>query len=688
MTELIITEKPSASKKIAEALADKSPKQEVNKKVNYYRLKHKGKEIIVVCAVGHIYNLIEKNKKGWTYPVFDIEWKPSYEINKSSAFTKPYLETIKKLAKEADSFTIATDYDLEGEVIGLNVLRFACNKKDAKRMKFSTLTKDELVDSYEKAQKHLDWPQAEAGETRHYLDYFYGINLSRALTLAVKNSGKGFKILSSGRVQGPALKIIVDREKEIQAFKPVPYWQLELITKELIAWHVKDKFWNKKEAEDIYKKTKGKKAIISKIEKKQFQQLPPHPFDLTSLQLEAYKTTGTSPKKTLEIAQALYTNGYISYPRTSSQKLPSSINYKKILTDLSNQKNFSHLTEELLKNKSLKPNEGPKEDKAHPAIYPTGIEPSLSDEERKIYSLIVHRFLATFSTPATRETMSILVDVNKEEFVTKGTRTIEKGWHKFYEPFLMLKEEELPKLKEKQELNVKEIKLHEDQTKPPKRYTPASIIKELEKRNLGTKATRAEIVQTLYDRNYAADEQVKATELGIKTIETLQKYSPQILDEELTRDFELDMEEIQDGKKHKEEILKKAQKVLTEILEDFKKKEKQIGAELGQASIETRKQESYVGKCNLCKEGELRITYSKKNKSYFIACDKYPGCKNTFSVPRGALIKPNNKECDSCKFPTIKVIRKGKRPWDICINPECPKKEEWMKQEQNNVYVV
>ena len=680
--ELIITEKPSQARKLAEALADKKIKESKNKKISYYILEHNGKEITIVSSVGHLFNLAEKNKKGWTYPVFDLEWKPSYEIKKSAAFTKPYVETIKKLCKDASEIIVATDYDIEGSTIGWNIVKFICNKKDGKRMKFSTLTKDELIDSYENASKHLDFAQIEAGETRHFLDAIYGFNLSRALTLSIKAAGKGFKVLSTGRVQGPALKIIADRELEIKNFKSVPYWEIELIAKELNSWHERDKFWDEKEAKDVLKKIKEKKAIVSKIEKKEFKQNPPNPFDLTSLQLEAYRTLRISPKQTLEIAQELYTNGLISYPRTSSQKLPPSINYKKILEGLSKNKKYSQLCEELLKKRSLKPNDGKKEDRAHPAIYPVGLETSLADRYEQLYDLIVHRFLATFSEDATRETNTITTDVDGENFIAKGTRTTNPGWHKFYGRFLILEEQELPKLKEKQELNVKEIKLHNNETQPPKRYTPASIIKKMESLGLGTKATRSEIIDTLYQRNYISDEPIKATQLGIKTVEALEKYTPRILDQKLTKHFEDEMEEIQDGKKHKNAVIKEAEESLTKVLLDFKEKEKLIGASLGEAYVETQIQESLIGKCPVCKDGTLRITYSKKTKSKFIACNKYPDCKTTFSLPKFALIKPTKKECSSCQFPTLLVIRKGKRPYEHCLNQNCPKKLEWIKQQE------
>ena len=227
MAELLIAEKPQAALKIATALADSKVEKESINKVPYYILKHKGKDLIVASAVGHLYNLKEKEKKGWTYPVFDLEWVPSFEASKSAAFSKKYLDVLKKLVKKVDSYVVCTDFDSEGSLIGYNCIRFVFKQKDARRMKFSTLTKDELIDSYENAMPHLDFPLIESGETRHFADYFWGINLSRALTLAVKAAG-AFKLLSVGRVQGPALKIIVDRELEIKDFKPEPYWELSL----------------------------------------------------------------------------------------------------------------------------------------------------------------------------------------------------------------------------------------------------------------------------------------------------------------------------------------------------------------------------------------------------------------------------------------------------------------------------
>src|SRR3989344_4835197 len=194
--ELVITEKPQAALKISSALG-KSVKRDFHG-IPYYEVSRDGKKIIVACAVGHLFTLKQMSGKG--FPVFDIKWVPNF-IAKKNDFTKKYYDTILKLSRDAGSVTVATDYDVEGEVIGMNVVRFICGQTDATRMKFSTLTEKELNESYENKSNSINWPSAFAGETRHYLDWFYGINLSRALMNAVKAAG-AFKIMSIGRIQG------------------------------------------------------------------------------------------------------------------------------------------------------------------------------------------------------------------------------------------------------------------------------------------------------------------------------------------------------------------------------------------------------------------------------------------------------------------------------------------------------
>jgi DNA topoisomerase I len=682
--ELIIAEKPSAAFKIATALADgKAIKESING-VPHYQVTHGNNDIIVTCAVGHLYTVAEREKGQWTYPVFDVEWKASHQVNKASSFTSKYLTAIKRLAKQCDTFTVACDFDIEGSVIGANIIKHACKKKDGNRMKFSTVTRADLIKAYETKMKHLDWGQVNAGLTRHELDYYYGINISRALTLSVKHATGGYKLLTSGRVQGPALKIVVDKEREIQAFIPDPYRELELLSlvdkTELKALHEKDKFFNLEEAEKIYNKVKDEKqSKVKDLDKKQFKQQPPVPFDLTTLQTEAYRSMRISPKETLALAQDLYLKGVISYPRTSSQQLPKEIGFTKILNGIKNNPKYAVLAELLLKKPKLEPNNGKKKDPAHPAIYPTGEIAEISEREYKIYDIIVRRFMATFGDPAVRETVKIFLDILEEIFISKGTRTVEKGWHEFYGPHVKIEEEELPAVDIGQILPVKKLSMYDKQTQPPKRYTPASIIKALEKKGLGTKATRSTIVENLFDRGYVHGKSIEATKLGIRTIEILEKYCPKILDDALTRHFEDEMELIVDNKKESDAVLGDARQVLTKILEEFKKKEMDIGKELSEANVEARDEMAYVGKCLKCKEGDLQLRRGKFGQ--FIACSKYPDCKTTFSVPNNALVKPADKTCEVCGYPIVLLIRRAKKPQEACINPDCKSKVSEEDQE-------
>lgn len=675
--ELIISEKPNAAKKIAEALADGKPIKEGDKGVAVWNITHNGRDIKVACAVGHLFSVAEK-EKSFKYPSYDIHWVPSSEVDKNAKFSKKYLNMLKKVSKGADEFTVACDYDVEGEVIGLNIIRYVCKQKDAHRMKFSTLTSDDLHKAYASKQSSLDWGQGLAGETRHFLDWLYGINLSRALMLAVKRAGS-FKVLSSGRVQGPALKIIVDKEREIEAFNPEPYWQLELHAvkgaQPIVAMHKDDKIFDQPKAQDIFDRCKDRPVSVSDVNTKDFLQAPPFPFDLGSLQSESYRCFNISPKETLQIAQNLYLAGVTSYPRTSSQKLPKEIGYKKILQQLAQQAVFKDKASQVLSFEVLRPNEGKKSDPAHPAIYPTGLPPKgLTDREKRVYDLVVKRFFAVFGEAAVRQTITAHLACSDELFVAKGTTTKSPGWHLLYEPYVQLKETQLPALVQGEPLLYNDLKLLSKQTTPPKRYTPSSIVTELEKRGLGTKATRADIVDSLYQRGYVEEKSIQATKLGMRTIATLEKYCPEIIDEELTRSIEEEMDGIRERKTTPDQVLEHARKALDKTLKRFKEHEEAIGTELLEAQRETQDDQATLGKCPQCADGMVKIMFSRKTKKRFVGCSSYPDCDFTAPIPQAGVIKSADKVCEHDQYPMLKVQLRGKRPQVLCLNRDCVSK--------------
>lgn len=692
---LIITEKPAAAAKIAAALSGATDEKITDKnKVSYYEFYKGSQRYLVGCAVGHLFGVQQIAARG-PFPNFEVEWQPSSN-KKGGAFTKKYLTVLKKLVRQSKEFIVATDFDVEGEVIGWNVVRFIAKKKDAKRMKFSLLTKEALEESFNNLQPTINWGAAVSGETRHYLDWFYGINLSRGLMKALSSTGT-FRILSIGRVQGPALKIVVDREREIDAFKSEPYWNVFLQVKDIKRNRLEVKYPKDilKESELLkFKHLKGKsgEAKTSVSEKRVHA---PVPFDLTTLQTEGYKNCGMTPSQTLRSAQSLYLMGAISYPRTSSQKYDASIGYDKIL------KRLKKYTTRVKYAVNKKPTEGKKSDPAHPAIYPTGEKVKIPEKDKKIYDLIVKRFISCFCDEAVMDRKRVAVKVGGLGFSANGTQIKERGWMNVYPHGV--KESEIPTMDG--EVDVLEIRTEEKMTKPPRRYSAASLVKELEKRGLGTKATRAAIVETLYSRGYVREKSIEVTELGMRMCDTLEKYAAIILSEEMTAEMGRELEEIEGAEKNyfemEEKVLDEGRKAVSKIAEGMSENLKEMGESLADANAkvwEEEKEMNTMDTCRVCGKGKLRVMYGKRFGRYFVSCDAYPECKTIYSLPPKGMMKParlskkqaeeeGRKEgdleyCKDCGFPLVLSLQRGKSPWKVCFNMECVSNEEAKKKKE------
>lgn len=669
---LIIAEKPSASQKIASALAEGKIQTE-GKRVRHYTLEHGGKKIVVAPAVGHLYGL-STDTKG--YPVFDVQWAPAHQTNKTAQFTKDYLHQLLSLGKGADEIVAATDFDIEGEVIAANIIELGLKVKSAKRMKFSTLTKEELIESYQNRLPSLDSGMVDAGRTRHYLDFIWGISLSRALMTSIKKAGV-FRVLSVGRVQGPALAILAEKEKAISAFRPEPYWELQAKVKDTPFGHGKNPFRAKDEADAALARTTSQ-GVVERVQQEQYQVPAPFPYDLTTLQVDAYRAFGYTPAQTLQHAQGLYEAAVISYPRTASQKLPAKLNLAKIISQLSKQGAYAKPAEQLLAQKRFIPREGVKEDPAHPAIHPTGQTPAtLFAQQQKVYDLIVRRFLATFAEPATRERQQVTVKLGEEPYHAKGARTLKPGWMTFF-PYAKFEEVELPAFEQGERVLAKDIEQVQKETQPPKRYSAASLVKKLESINLGTKATRSEIIETLFRRGYAQDKKaIKVTPLGLSVHDALSHDAAEILSEGLTRKFEEEMEQIQAGNKKPEEVQAEGRAVLSKIAGEIKQNELDLGKRLLTGLQTTEREVQVLGPCPTCQKGQIVIKRSRFG--LFGACDQYPNCKQTYPFPKQGLIKPTGKTCEFCKAPIVMVVRKARRPFTMCLTYGCKSKESWGK---------
>lgn len=681
-TTIIIAEKHTAAAQIAKAL---SIEGETDKKtkfgIPYYEIKGRERRILICAAIGHLFQVVEKTPLGrHLYPVWDITWRPKHIVERGLKRQENAARLIQELSKEADNYINACDYDIEGSLIGYMILKYLCNNAHEKalRMKFSTLTPKEVREAFRKAKKGLDENLAQAGMCRHEIDWLYGVNLSRALTQANLNHGGFYATISTGRVQGPTLRYVAQREEEILTHVPTPKWVIKATFKikneKIEARYHKPSLETKAEADRIVKECYGKAGIIEDVKAKKVYVNPPYPFDLTALQTEAYRHLSLNPAATLRLAENLYLRGLISYPRSSSQKIPKEIDVEAILQNLKQNPNYEELVQKLIEERpTLKAYEGPKEDKAHPAIHPTGNHPDSTLDQRslRLYDLIVKRLLATLSGPQIREVKRITIKVGEHIFQISGSTTVNPGWIKYYKPYYKEDDQEIPSTSRGEKVELLEIKSVRKLSLPPPRYNPSSLIRLMEKLEIGTKATRAEIVETLYKRRYIKGERIHATELGLNLIRIISKYCPRILDEKLTRDLEVQMLKIEDGVKTREEVILEAVNYLRPIIETLKELEEDIGGHLSEILRETYNSNTILTtSCPRC-GSRLKIVRNRKTGKRFIGCAGWQTKKCDFTLPLPQKGKMNllEKKCSTCGFQLISIKRKGRRPLITC--PQC-----------------
>jgi DNA topoisomerase I len=675
---LIVCEKPDAARKVAEALAEGHPVSTMMSGVEVLTFRRENANYVVCSAIGHLYGLSDSFSQRETYPVFDLEWYPANLVDKRSRGVQKRIMSIKRLAANAKSFINACDYDAEGETIGDNILRYACGGKEgvALRAKFSTLTKDELISSFGEARAGAGAGLAKAGRTRHVLDFLWGINLSRALSASVNSTSSGYKTISMGRVQGPTLGFVVRREVEIRTFVPSPYWTVtglfERDGKRFEAPSSKGKFLSRSDAESTKAACEGQLGVVSEVAKSVFKERAPPPFNTGDLQKEAYKVFGYSPTKTLQIAERLYLDALISYPRTSSQKLPPSIGYREIVSKLGGISEYADSSRELLEG-SLSPREGEKMDHAHPAIYPTGDRPRkpLGTYEARIFDMVVRRFLACFGDDAVRERISLKIDVHGNEFALTGRRTLRLGWMRHYRRYVGAEDRAVPKLLKGDALTVVRVDCEERLEPSPARYNQSSLLERMEKEAIGTKATRAETIATLMARGYVAGDAVEATDLGISLVETMQEYCPKIVSTELTRETERELEEIEDGRSDGVDVVERAITILLKQIEVLRSNETGVGGEIGEAAVQSAKSLNVIGACPVCKTGNLLVIRSRKTGKRFVGCTNYShGCRASAPLPQRGAIKAAAKPCAKCGWPVV-YVRLGRFPWRLCVNLAC-----------------
>lgn len=713
--KLIITEKNIAAKKLAEILAIGASKTDKVYSIPVYRFRRDGDDWIAIGLKGHILGVdfplrLEFENDGWNAvwdedrvtaaalppsvatPPWESRRKPftanGVELKTWKLQALPYLvwapigktpaekeiiRSLKNLARKADEVVIATDYDREGELIGSDarsMVREVNEDVPVFRARFSAITKEEIERAFAELGQVEDC-LAAAGEARQDIDLVWGAVLTRYLT-KVKFSGVG-QPRPAGRVQTPTLKLIVDREKERSLFVPETYWVVKGAfaddDERFEAGHATDRFKVKAEAEAAVEAVRGTtQGTVGDVVRKRRKSAPPTPFNTTALQAAA-AAEGISPARAMRIAETLYMNGLVSYPRVDNTVYPPSLDIKGILKALADVPEYREYANGLLGKGQLTATRGSKETTDHPPIHPTAAvdRDKLKPEEWKLYNLISRRFMATLSEAAVLESTKVGIDVAGQPFVARGDVLVERGYRAIY-PYGLKKDEQLPSLSEGQSVEFLGVTMDEKQTQPPARYSEGSIIQEMEKQGLGTKATRHSIVQRLLDRHYISleDKSLRPTMLGEAVIDALGTYASHITSPQMTAELEKEMDDIANGRAERREVVDHSRALLAEVMTQLLPKAEEVGELLKEAAAFDAK----VGECPKCGK-DLLAKASPKTGGQFVGCSGWPDCDVTYPLPQGK-IERLEEACPECGTPQVKVIKFKQKPRVICLDPTCP----------------
>lgn len=664
MKKLIITEKANAARRISTILSDGKHSTDKVGTTPVLRFQSGDDEYSVIGLRGHIIELdYPEDFNDWSgVPPENLVYAPQEKVVKA----KGILENIRIEMEDADEVIIATDYDREGELIGLETVRLAGVPRDkTRRARFSALTKSEIENAFD----NLTMPDerlADAAEARQIIDLTWGAVLTRMVSLSSGQLGKNF--LSVGRVQSPTLKLLVDRHEEIENFVPQPFWNVNGVfgKDSFDGSHQGNPFWSQTDTDEIMNKvSQVKTGKIVHYDVKEKEEYRPAPFDTTQLQVEANRI-GISPSLAMKLAEDLYTSGYISYPRTENTVYPRSLSLYNLLDRLK-ESVFAKEVNEILAQEKISPSRGKRSTTDHPPIHPTAVASPLKikGDKWKLYELIVRRFLATVAPPSVAQVTECHVEVAGEVFHSHGYVILKQGWRKYY-PYSKVNELVLPKLEVGAEVPVTSIELEQKETKPPYRYNQGFLIQEMDRLGLGTKSTRHDIIGKLFSRNYVQGNLLIPTPSGIALTHTLSHYGGSITETSMTSLLEEDMGKIALGERTLDAVVKESQEMLESVAKTMRQHDKKIGDEIRTAL----RVQQHVGTCASCGK-DLVIKKSSKGGN-FIACNGFPDCRKAFPLPRSAMVQFTENKCEVCLNPTLRVIRRGQPPQESCVDPECP----------------
>ena len=651
MKNLVIVESPSKSKTIE---------------------KYLGKDFKVVSSKGHILDLATRGKEGLGVDV-DGDFEATYIVNKDK---REVVKQLKADAQKAKKVYLATDPDREGEAISYHLAsELEIDVNDENRVVFNEITKDAVLRAFDKPRQ-IDMDLVKSQETRRILDRIIGFKLSKLLKSKIRSK-------SAGRVQSVALKIIVDREKEIQKFKPVEYWSIKAIFKEKRKEFeaTLDKFNNKKikinneeEATKILKEIEGE-LLLSKITERNRRKESRLVFITSTLQQEAATKINFNSRKTMRVAQKLYEGiqlqdelvGLITYMRTDSNRMSQSF-VDDTLKYIEQEYGKEYVGKYRFTSKESSQD-------AHEGIRvtditrtPQSIKANLTNDEYRLYSLIYARTLASLMAPAKQLSVAFTFTKNDYSLTANGITTTFDGYTKVYGAYEKTTETILPKLVEGEYYTPQKLEPNQHFTQPPLRYNEARLIKELEENGIGRPSTYSMIMDTIVSRGYVEYKSMSETsrnrvfvptEQGMVTDEKLQDHFSDIINVEYTANMEKELDEIADGNEDHVAALR-------DFYDRFDPMVKKAYDEMEKAPLE------YLGE--KCPEdgGELVYRYGRFGK--FIACENYPDCK--YHRPLANKVKkpaePTGEDCPQCGKPLVKRISRYNKEFVACSGfPKC-----------------
>jgi DNA topoisomerase-1 len=655
--ELIVTEKNNAARRIADILSEGGASTDTYAGVNVYEWG--GRRCIGLS--GHVV--------GVDFPPEYSDWRDvePAELVHADVVKEPTQEDIvnalQRLAREADSVIIATDYDREGELIGkeaFELVRAVNEEAPVKRVRFSSITDNEVRSAFANPDE-IDFDLAAAGEARQTIDLMWGAALTRFLSLSAKQMGSDF--ISVGRVQTPTLKLIVDKEREIEAFEPDDYWELFAdLTKDETEFEAQyfyesedgteaERVWNEDDAEAAFATLReASEAIVQSVSSRTRTDDPPAPFNTTQF-IRAAGSLGYSAGRAMSIAEDLYTAGYVTYPRTDNTVYPDDLDERELLAAFENTV-FGDSATSLLERDDLTPTEGDEETTDHPPIHPTSDFPDrnqLSEDEWEVYELVVRRFFATLAPSAVWEHLRVVADADGERLKSNGKRLVEEGYHAVY-PYFNTSENHVPAVEEGEALALADARIEAKQTQPPRRYGQSRLIETMEDLGVGTKSTRHNTIEKLYDRGYIENDPPRPTTLAKAVVEAAEEYADLVVSEEMTSELEADMTAIADGEKSLDDVTDESREILDRVFDDLASSREEIGEHL-RTSL---KADKTLGECPDC--GETLLVRSSRTGSYFVGCDGYPECRFTLPLPSTGEPLVLDEACEEHGLQEVKML--------------------------------